>query len=289
MRVLHQGSLHTPEQCLVTGGLPLFWWKKRHVSNGCNMYLFQEPCAFAKKNSLPRVGNAWRVPRHGAQRRRSKRPKSPPRCPNKNRMPRLAMGFNPSARTPNGRSPNANALTLGQGQALSTLSLHCWLVLSGKSAPLLANQQERDVSGQADLLGLTLCQKMPQAGKTQDDATCLQPWSIIHTLAIGSVNRFCFVRVWICFIFLTRQNVLAGDRRLIPPYRVSENFGKFRNFLILSKLSACLSQKPDSYPGRSLGRRKPSGVCSVEGLWPLIIACPNVAAQPKWFPSRCPT
>ena len=38
-----QGSLHhTPEHCLVNGGFLLFWWKK-HVSNGCKMYLLRSP------------------------------------------------------------------------------------------------------------------------------------------------------------------------------------------------------------------------------------------------------
>ena len=38
-----QGFLHyTPEQCLVNGGFPLFWWKKQHVSNGQNVS-FKEP------------------------------------------------------------------------------------------------------------------------------------------------------------------------------------------------------------------------------------------------------
>ena len=35
------GSLHyTPEHCLVSGGFPVFWWKKQHVSNCCNMEIF---------------------------------------------------------------------------------------------------------------------------------------------------------------------------------------------------------------------------------------------------------
>ena len=37
----YQGSLHcTPEHCLVNGGVPLFWQKKQHVSNGCKMEIF---------------------------------------------------------------------------------------------------------------------------------------------------------------------------------------------------------------------------------------------------------
>ena len=44
-RILDQGSLqYTPEHCLVNGGFPLFWWKKQHVSNGCKMVSFKEPC-----------------------------------------------------------------------------------------------------------------------------------------------------------------------------------------------------------------------------------------------------
>ena len=36
-----QGSLaYTPEHCLVNGGVPLFFWKKQHVSNGCKMEIF---------------------------------------------------------------------------------------------------------------------------------------------------------------------------------------------------------------------------------------------------------
>ena len=45
---LKQGSLHyTPEHCLVNGGVPLFWSKKPHVSNGCKMYLLRSPVKIA--------------------------------------------------------------------------------------------------------------------------------------------------------------------------------------------------------------------------------------------------
>ena len=61
---VQQGSLHTPEHCLVNGGFPLVWWKKQHVSNGCKMYLLRSAvqpqastfqsmgCTYTKSNWL---------------------------------------------------------------------------------------------------------------------------------------------------------------------------------------------------------------------------------------------
>ena len=47
----------TPEHCLVSGGVPLVWWKKQHVSIGQNGFILRSPVDFSTKR--PNQGHLW--------------------------------------------------------------------------------------------------------------------------------------------------------------------------------------------------------------------------------------